>query len=150
MPSNLYGPNDNYNLQSSHVLAAFIRRFHIAKVNGDPAITLWGTGTPMREFLHADDLADACLFLMERYESPEIINIGVGADLTIRDLATLVARVVGFSGEIVFDPTKLDGTPRKLLDVSRLHGLGWKAGIPLEKGVAKVYEEVDKSNWTSE
>ena len=147
MPTNLYGPNDNYDLQSSHVLAAFLRRFHVAKTKSDPTITLWGTGTPMREFLHADDLADACLFLMEHYESPEIVNIGVGSDLTIRDLASLVAQVVGYRGEILFDPSKLDGTPRKLLDVSRLHSLGWKAKIPLEQGLAKVYEEVDKSSW---
>ena len=147
MPTNLYGPNDNYDLQSSHVLAAFLRRFHVAKIKGDPTITLWGTGTPMREFLHADDLADACLFLMEHYESPEIVNIGVGSDLTIRDLASLVSQVVGYGGEILFDPTKLDGTPRKLLDVSRLHSLGWQAKIPLVQGLANVYAEVDKSAW---
>ena len=150
MPTNLYGVDDNFDLQSSHVLPAFLRRFHVAKETGAPSITLWGSGTPLREFLHVDDLASACLFLMEHYDSPEIINIGVGVDISIRDLAFLVAKIAGYTGEISFDTSKLDGTPRKLLDVSRLTALGWQAKIPLEEGIGRVYRDVDKSLWTKE
>lgn len=140
MPTNLYGPGDNFDLQTSHVLPAMIRRFHEAKISAAPSVTLWGTGTPRREFLHVDDLADAACFLMENYDSPDLLNVGIGEDLTIADLATLVARVVGYSGRIVFDSSRPDGTPRKLLDVSRIHALGWHAQIPLEQGIASTYE----------
>lgn len=140
MPTNLYGPGDNFDLQTSHVLPAMIRRFHEAKISAAALVTLWGTGTPRREFLHVDDLADAACFLMENYDSPELLNVGVGEDLTIADLATLVARIVGYSGRIVFDASRPDGTPRKLLDVSRIHALGWHARIPLEQGIASTYE----------
>ena len=140
MPTNLYGPVDNFDLETSHVLPAMIRRFHEAKISGAPSVTLWGTGTPRREFLHVDDLADAALFLMENYDSPDLLNVGVGEDLTIADLAALVARIVGYSGRIVFDSSRPDGTPRKLLDVSRIHALGWRAQIPLEQGVASTYQ----------
>jgi GDP-L-fucose synthase len=149
-PTNLYGVQDNFDLQSSHVLPAFLRRFHVANETGAPSITLWGSGSPMREFLHVEDLAEACLFLMEHYDSPEIINIGVGVDISIKDLAFLVAKIAGYTGEILFDSSKLDGTPRKLLDVSRLNALGWQARIPLEEGIARVYRDVDKSLWTKE
>lgn len=140
MPTNLYGPNDNFNLKNSHVLPALIRRFHEAKTAGAREVTLWGTGTPRREFLHVDDLASACLFLLEHYDSPETINVGVGRDLPIRELAELVAAVVGFEGDLVQDTTKPDGTPRKLLDVSRLTELGWTASIGLREGVASTYQ----------
>jgi len=140
MPTNLYGPGDNFDLESSHVLPAMIRRFHEAKILGAPSVTLWGTGTPRREFLHVDDLANSACFLMENYNAPDLLNVGVGEDLTIAELATLVARVVGYSGHIVFDPSHPDGTPRKLLDVSRIHALGWHAQIPLERGIASTYE----------
>jgi len=140
MPTNLYGPGDNFDLQTSHVLPAMIRRFHEAKISGSPSVTLWGTGTPRREFLHVDDLADAACFLMENYDSPDLLNVGVGEDLTIADVAALVARIVGYSGRIVFDSSRPDGTPRKLLDVSRIHALGWHAQIPLEQGIASTYE----------
>jgi GDP-L-fucose synthase len=139
MPTNLYGPNDNFDLTSSHVLPALIRRFHDARQSGAPEVVLWGTGTPRREFLHVDDLADACLFLLEHYNDPQPINVGVGTDVTIHELAELVARVVGYTGAIGNDPSKPDGTPRKLLDVSRLHALGWKPAIDLERGVASTY-----------
>ncbi len=139
MPTNLYGPGDNFDLKSSHVLPAMIRRFHEAKISGAPSVSLWGTGTPRREFLHVDDLANAACFLMENYDAPDLVNVGVGEDLTIADLAALVARVVGYSGRIVFDPSFPDGAPRKLLDVSRIRGLGWSAQIPLERGVASTY-----------
>jgi GDP-L-fucose synthase len=147
MPTNLYGPNDNYDLQNSHVLPALIRKFHSAKINGDKHVPIWGSGRPLREFLHADDLADACLHLMLHYHEPELVNIGTGEDISIKDLATLVAKVVGFEGYLVFDPEKPDGTPRKLMDVGKLHGLGWKHNISLEDGIRSVYAEVDKSNW---
>jgi len=140
MPTNLYGPGDNFDLQTSHVLPAIIRRFHEAKISGSSSVTLWGTGTPRREFLYVDDLANAACFLMETYDEPDLLNVGVGEDLTIADLAALVARIVGYSGRIVFDPSRPDGTPRKLLDVSRIHALGWQALIPLEKGIALTYE----------
>ena len=140
MPTNLYGPGDNFDLETSHVLPALIRKFHEAKINGDRTVIVWGTGTPRREFLHVDDLADAALFLMKVYDSSEIINVGTGEDISIRELAELVAKVVGFQGELVFDVTKPDGTPRKLLDVSRLHSLGWRARIPLEEGIRATYE----------
>jgi GDP-L-fucose synthase len=140
MPTNLYGPGDNFDLKSAHVLPAMIRRFHEAKISDVPEVTLWGTGTPRREFLHVDDLANAACFLMENYDSPELLNVGVGKDLTIAELAVLVARVVGYGGRIVFDPSRPDGTPRKLLDVSRIHTLGWYAQIPFEQGIASTYE----------
>ena len=139
MPTNLYGPGDNFDLTSSHVLPALIRRFHEAKQCGDATMTIWGTGTPKREFLHVDDLAEAAVFLMQDYSSDAIVNVGVGEDLSILELAQLVARVVGFEGAIDTDPSKPDGTPRKLLDVSRIHGLGWRARIGLEEGVRSTY-----------
>ncbi|GAA0606226.1 GDP-L-fucose synthase [Kribbella sandramycini] len=139
MPTNLYGPNDNFDLTSSHVLPALIRRFHDAKVSGAPEVVLWGTGTPRREFLHVDDLADACLHLLEHYDAPEPINVGVGEDVTIQELAALVAEVVGYEGALSNDLSKPDGTPRKLLDVSRLGELGWKPSITLAEGVAATY-----------
>ena len=144
MPTNLYGPNDNYDLNTSHVLPALIRKFHEAKVNGDPDVTLWGSGKPRREFLHADDLADACFYLMQHYNEPGLVNIGTGVDLEIGELALLIAGIVGYTGEIRHDLSKPDGTPRKLMDVSRLHGFGWKASIDLEKGLRMVYEEYKK------
>lgn len=140
MPTNLYGPHDNFDPTSSHVLPAMIRRFHEAKTAGAPSVTLWGSGTPRREFLHVDDLAEALLFLLENYDSPETINVGTGVDLTIRGLAELVADVVGWHGEIGQDTSKPDGTPRKLLDVSRLNHLGWTARTPLREGIASTYE----------
>ncbi len=139
MPTNLYGPWDNFDLETSHVLPAMIRKFHEAKARGDDAVTLWGTGTPRREFLHVDDLADACVFLLERYEEPAFLNIGSGEDVTIRELAELVRRGVGFTGDILWDSTKPDGTPRKLLDVSKLKALGWRASTSLEAGIANTY-----------
>jgi GDP-L-fucose synthase len=138
-PTNLYGPGDNFDLQSSHVLPALIRKFHEAKISKAPSVVLWGTGTPRREFLHVDDLADACVHLVERYDGADIVNVGVGEDVSIRELAELVRDVVGYDGDIVQDTTKPDGTPRKLLDVSRLHALGWRARIGLREGVASTY-----------
>lgn len=140
MPTNLYGPGDNFHLANSHVLPALIRKFHEAKMRGAKEVVVWGTGSPRREFLHVDDLADAAVFLMREYAGEEIVNVGVGHDLTIGELAQLVGEVVGFGGEIVYDATKPDGTPRKLLDVSRLTKLGWQARIPLRQGVAEVYQ----------
>jgi GDP-L-fucose synthase len=141
MPTNLYGLNDNYDLNNSHVLPALIRKAHEAKVRGDHALQVWGTGTPMREFLYADDLADACVYLMEQgYDGP-LVNIGTGTDVTIRELAETVLKVVGFQGDLAFDASKPDGTPRKLMDVSRLAGLGWKASTPLEAGIALAYQD---------
>jgi GDP-L-fucose synthase len=140
MPTNLYGPGDNFDLQNSHVLPALIRKFHTAKQRGDSSAVVWGTGTPRREFLHVDDLADACLFLMQGYESEELINVGWGEDISIQQLAEIVREVVGFSGTIEFDPTKPDGTPRKLLDVTRLTRLGWKPHISLRRGIASTYD----------
>ena len=139
MPTNLYGPNDNFDLQSSHVLPALIHKFHLAKTAGRPSVTLWGSGSPRREFLHADDLAEACLVLLEKYDSAEIINIGVGEDVTIKELAGLVQETVGFRGEIMWDSSQPDGTPRKLLDVSRIQALGWRARMPLREGIASAY-----------
>lgn len=140
MPTNLYGPHDNFDLETSHVLPALIRRAHEAKEAGAADLTLWGTGTPRREFLHADDAADACVFLMKNYESPDVINVGRGEDSTIRELAELVCDVVGFRGELKWDTTRPDGTPRKLLDVSKINKLGWRAKIGLREGVANTYE----------
>jgi len=145
MPTNLYGPEDNFDLETSHVLPALIRKFHEAKERGLTEVVIWGTGTPRREFLHVDDLADACVFLMEHYDGSEIVNIGVGEDQTIRELAEMIAEVVGFDGKLQFDPTKPDGTPVKLLDVGRLNRLGWKARIALRNGLAETYEWYRKS-----
>ncbi len=140
MPTNLYGQNDNFDLNASHVLPALIRKFDDAKTSGAPSVTLWGTGVALREFLHVDDLARAVVFLMNEYESPEIINIGTGEDISIRDLAEMVKEIVGYTGEIIWDNTKPDGTPRKLLDVSKLHALGWKHTIELREGIQTTYE----------
>ncbi len=140
MPTNLYGPNDNYDLNSSHVLPAMIRKFHEAKVNGEQPVHLWGTGNPMREFLHVDDLAQACLFLMENYNEDQFINVGSGVDISIKELAEIIAEIVGFNGEIIWDTSKPDGTPKKLMDVSKLEKLGWKAQISLRQGIESVYE----------
>lgn len=141
MPSNLYGFGDNYHPQNSHVLPALIRRFHEAKINKLPSVVMWGTGTPRREFLFADDLAEACLFLMKGYDSPEIINIGTGTDVSIQELAQLVAEIVGYEGEIKNDLSKPDGTPRKLMDVSKIHSLGWKHKTDLRKGIEQAYHD---------
>ena len=140
MPTNLYGPGDNFDLETSHVLPAMVRKFHDAKENGDRTVTLWGSGTPRREFLYVDDLADACVFLMENYEGAEFVNVGTGTDVTIGELAELVRRTTGFGGEVVWDGTKPDGTPRKLLDVSRMKALGWSASVGLEEGLERTYE----------
>lgn len=139
MPTNLYGPNDNYDLQGSHVLPALIRKFHEAWLSAAESVTIWGTGKPRREFLHVDDLAEACLHLMAHYDAPGLVNIGTGEDIEIGELARLVARIVGYEGAILHDLSKPDGTPRKLLDVSKLHGLGWHHRIPLEEGIRAVY-----------
>ncbi|HXT16718.1 MAG TPA: GDP-L-fucose synthase [Gemmatimonadaceae bacterium] len=139
MPTNLYGPGDNFDLQNSHVLPALLRKFHEAKTSGSPSVTVWGTGRARREFLHVDDLAAACTFVMERYDSSEIVNIGFGEDLTIAQLAQLIAEVVGYDGEIVFDTSKPDGTPQKLLDISKLTGLGWRPTIGLQQGLRDTY-----------
>ena len=139
MPTNLYGPGDNYDLQTSHVLPALIRKFHEAARAGEPTVTVWGTGNPRREFLHVDDLADAAVFLMETYDDEQIVNVGVGEDVSIAELASLVADVVGFAGEIVYDTSKPDGTPRKLLDVSRLFGMGWRPKFGLREGIEDAY-----------
>jgi len=140
MPTNLYGPGDNFDLETSHVVPALLRKFDEAARSGAPEVTLWGTGTPRREFLHVDDLADASVFLMERYSSPEIVNVGTGEDLTILELAEMIGAITGFRGKLRFDRSKPDGTPRKLLDVSRLTALGWKARIPLREGIEQTYE----------
>ncbi len=139
MPTNLYGPHDNFDLHTSHVLPALIRKIHEAKKSRAPEVLVWGTGTPRREFLHADDLADACVFLLKNYDSSELINIGSGEDTTIRELAELVCEVLGYDGTLAFDPTKPDGTPRKLMDSSRLFALGWKPRIPLREGIAHAH-----------
>lgn len=142
MPTNLYGPNDNYHPQHSHVLPALIRKCHEAKDSGAATVTLWGTGTPKREFLYSDDLGAACVFLMENFNAAqvgEVVNVGVGKDISIAELAVVIADVVGFKGQFVFDPSKPDGTPRKLVDVSRIHQLGWRAGISLQEGIQRAY-----------
>ena len=142
MPTNLYGPNDNYDLQNSHVLPALLRKMIVAKRTQQPAVEIWGSGTPRREFLHVDDLADACFFLMQEYDGTDWLNIGVGEDVSIKELAELIKDIVGYEGELQFNTSKPDGTPRKLLDVSKLHSRGWKAKIGLRAGVEKVYEEI--------
>jgi GDP-L-fucose synthase len=141
MPTNLYGPNDNYDPENSHVLPALIRKFHEAKVSGAPSVTLWGSGSPRREFLHVDDLATACIHLMQHYNEKLFVNVGTGEDLTILELAQIIQRTVGFEGDLVTDPSKPDGTPRKLMDVSRINSFGWRHTIGLETGIAAVYEE---------
>ncbi len=141
MPTNLYGPNDNYDLENSHVLPAMIRKFQEAKERGDASMTLWGTGAPMREFLHANDLAEACVYLMETYSDSELVNIGTGIDVTIKELAETVKEIVGFTGSIQWDTSRPDGTPRKLMDVSKLHSLGWKHKIELKEGIALAYQD---------
>ena len=146
MPTNLYGPNDNYDLKNSHVLPAMIRKFHEAKINNEPSVTIWGTGKPKREFLHADDLAAACVYLMQNYNEEGLVNIGTGEDVEIGELAEMVKKVVGFTGTIENDLSKPDGTPRKLMDVSKLHGFGWKHTIELFEGLKSVYEEFQESN----
>lgn len=148
MPTNLYGPNDNYDLNNSHVLPALLRKFITAKNDSEASVTIWGTGSPLREFLHVNDLADACLYLMETYNEAGLVNIGVGEDISILDLAKMVKQIVGFEGDIITDTTKPDGTPRKLMDVSKLTHLGWKASISLENGIKKVYEEVKDHEWS--
>lgn len=145
MPTNLYGPNDNYDLQNSHVLPAMIRKCHEAKIENKPGVELWGTGSPKREFLHADDLADACYYLMNNYDDSTLINIGTGEDVTIKELAETIQKIVGFEGEILWNTEKPDGTPRKLMDVSKLHSLGWKHKIQLEDGIRAVYEDYKQS-----
>ena len=147
MPSNLYGPNDNYNLENSHVLPALLRKIITAKKNNDPTVTIWGTGSPRREFLYVDDLADACIYLMQNYNEAGFINIGTGRDVTIMELANLIKKIVDYNGIIETDITKPDGTPRKLLDVTKLKNLGWQASVPLEKGIKMVYEDVKNNNW---
>jgi GDP-L-fucose synthase len=139
MPTNLYGPGDNFDLETSHVLPALIRKFHEAKLANDPSVEIWGTGTPRREFLHVDDCASACLYLMDVYEQPEHINIGAGIDITISELAEIVQKIVGYNGDIVYDKSKPDGTPRKLVDVSKIFALGWRPRIPLEEGIMNTY-----------
>jgi GDP-L-fucose synthase len=142
MPTNLYGPNDNYDLNNSHVLPALIRKFHTAKVENLPSVEIWGTGSPKREFLHVDDLAEACLFLLENYDQKELVNIGCGEDISIKDLALLIKDIVGYEGELTFNTDKPDGTPRKLLDMDKMHGLGWKHRINLRDGISQVYKDV--------
>ncbi len=141
MPTNLYGYNDNYHPQNSHVLPALIRKFHEAKVNSQGKVTIWGTGSPYREFLFADDLADACFYLMETYNEPSLVNIGTGEDISIKDLALLIKGIVGFEGELEFDTSKPDGTPKKLMDVSKLHAAGWKHKVQLEDGIRLAYQD---------
>jgi len=149
MPTNLYGPNDNYDLNNSHVLPALLRKFHTAKLNGEKEVTVWGSGNPMREFLYVDDLADACLFLMREYNGEEWMNVGTGKDLTIKELAQTIQKVTGFKGKIVFDSSKPDGTLRKLMDVSRLEKAGWKYTVELEDGIRQVYEEVKEMDFNA-
>lgn len=148
MPTNLYGPNDNYDLNGSHVLPALMRKMIVARKTDAPFVEIWGSGSPKREFLHADDLAEACFFLMQTYNEAGFVNIGTGEDLTIKELVLLIKDVVGYQGEVKHDTTKPDGTPRKLMDVSKLNGLGWKASISLEEGVRRVYEEVKDRDWS--
>jgi GDP-L-fucose synthase len=145
MPTNLYGPNDNYDLNNSHVLPALLRKFHEAKKNGSSSVEVWGSGSPKREFLHADDLAEACLFLMDSWSEPGLVNIGTGEDLSIKELAEMIARITGFEGTIVWNTSKPDGTPRKLMDVTKLHSIGWHHKIELEEGIRMVYEPLRES-----
>ncbi len=145
MPTNMYGPNDNFDLKTSHVLPALVRKIHEAKESGAATVEIWGTGTPKREFLHSDDLADACVFLMNNYEGNEFVNVGVGEDIAIKDLALMIKDIVGFQGELVFNSSVPDGTPRKLVDTTKINALGWKASIPLEEGVRAVYEDYRSS-----
>jgi GDP-L-fucose synthase len=147
MPTNLYGLNDNYDLKSSHVLPALIRKFHEARVNNRPYVEIWGTGSVKREFMYVDDLAEACYFLMIHYDKPGFINIGIGEDISIKDLAQLIQRIIGYTGELKFDTRKPDGTPRKLMDVSKLNALGYKAKISLEDGIRSVYEDFKRKNF---
>jgi len=144
MPTNLYGPNDNYDLNNSHVLPALLRKFHAAKVENKADVVVWGSGSPLREFLHVEDLADACYFLMQNYNEAELVNIGTGTDITIKDLALLIKKISGYEGKLEFDATKPDGTPRKLMDVTKLHNLGWKHKISLEEGIKMVYRDVEQ------
>ena len=141
MPTNMYGPNDNYDLNNSHVLPALLRKFHEAKEQNHPEVVVWGTGTPLREFLHSDDLAEACIFLMENYNDFGHVNVGIGEDISIKDLALLIKKIVGYEGNLVWDTSKPDGTPRKLMDVTKINNLGWKAEIGMEEGITKVYQE---------
>lgn len=141
MPTNMYGPNDNYDLNNSHVLPALLRKFHEAKEQNLPEVTVWGTGKPLREFLHSDDLAKACIFLMQNYDDFGHVNVGIGEDISIKDLALLIKKIVGYEGNLVWDTSKPDGTPRKLMDVTKINNLGWKAEIGLEEGITKVYQE---------
>ncbi|MDD9148990.1 GDP-L-fucose synthase [Sporolactobacillus sp. CQH2019] len=141
MPTNLYGPNDNYDYMTSHVLPALVRKFYEAKINHDPYVVVWGTGRPKREFLHSDDLADACVYLMDHYDGDEIVNIGVGKELTIRELAEKIKEVIGYTGDIRFDSSKPDGTPRKIVDVTKLSALGWRANISLDQGLKRTYRD---------
>jgi GDP-L-fucose synthase len=147
MPTNLYGPNDNYDLNNSHVLPALIRKFYEAKQRQDATVEIWGSGSPMREFLHVDDLADACVFLMQQYSDEQHVNVGTGEDISIRDLALLVKEIIGYQGELVFNTAKPDGTPRKLLDVTKLNNLGWKHRISLQQGITSVVEQLAADKW---
>ncbi|MEM9824640.1 MAG: NAD-dependent epimerase/dehydratase family protein, partial [Bacteroidota bacterium] len=149
MPTNLYGPNDNYDLKNSHVLPALIRKFIEAKRNNDSSVVLWGTGTPLREFLHVDDLADACYFLMQNYSEEGLVNIGTGTDISIKDLALLIQKTVAYDGKIDHDLSKPDGTPRKLMSIDKLKALGWSPSIALEEGVKMVYEQVKDTEWAA-
>jgi len=149
MPTNLYGPNDNYDLNNSHVLPALMRKFHEAKLNGKEEVEIWGSGKPMREFLHVDDLAEACYFLMQNYNEPGFVNVGTGMDLSIADLAKMMADITGFEGNLVFDANKPDGTPRKLMDVSKIQKLGWQHKIGLKEGISMVYEEMKTIEFTA-
>lgn len=146
MPTNLYGPNDNYDLANSHVLPALLRKFHEAKVEGKETVEVWGSGTPKREFLHADDMADACIYLMKNYDGRELVNIGTGEDLSIKELAEMIKDIVGFEGQLVWNTEKPDGTPRKLMDVSKLHSVGWRHAIDLKEGITSVYSEFQKNS----
>lgn len=149
MPTNLYGPNDHYDLRNAHVLPALIRKFHEAKIRKEPLVTIWGSGEPKREFLYVEDLADACFFLMQHYDEPGLVNVGVGKDLTIMELAELIQRITGYTGSIQRDLSKPDGTPRKLMDISKLEAMGWKARISLEEGIRKVYSGYEKEAFSA-
>jgi len=146
MPTNLYGPNDNYDLNNSHVLPALLRKFHTAKITNAPTVEVWGTGSPLREFLHVDDLADACFYLMQNYDEEQLVNVGSGTDISIKNLALLIKEIVGYNGELVFNSSKPDGTPRKLMDVTKLEKVGWTYKIALEEGIRKVYDDILKNN----